>query len=356
MNACFAALILTLVTLPGAFAQAPSAAAAAVPHIGTAVRLMQERRYSEAAVEFEQALAADPNNDTLRIQYATCLFAEERNDDARREFEMLQKRLGDREGLEYYLGLLDVRADRFDSAIRRLKPLQLNPAFPKASFYLGLAYLGSGETGPALDSLERAAKSNPGDPDVHYRLGRVYSMKERTGDAEREYALYRSARENQRIVEQEAPACMDALRSQPIAKAREVCQRIGAPGDSRRLILLGQLYAEAGAFADAVEPLRQAAKLDAKSFEAWHYLGLSFYGLKRYPEALAPLRKASELNPQFFDTLNLLAKTLYVLGDYAAALPVLERAHSLNPSDGQLAAVLDRLRANAGRSGENRAK
>ena len=51
----------------------------ATAHAGKAMQLMQDRRYSEAAVEFEKALAADPNDDTVRIQYATCLFAQERN-------------------------------------------------------------------------------------------------------------------------------------------------------------------------------------------------------------------------------------------------------------------------------------
>ena len=53
---------------------------------------------------------------------------------------------------------------------------------------------------------------------------------------------------------------MDALRTQPIVRARNVCQRIADPNDSRRLSFAGQLYSENGAFADAIEPLRQAAQ------------------------------------------------------------------------------------------------
>jgi tetratricopeptide (TPR) repeat protein len=195
-----------------------------------------------------------------------------------------------------------------------------------------------------MQNLELAATKNPRDPDVHYRLARLYSMADRNGDAEREYAVYQSARANQRIVEQESPLCMDALRTQPVEQARVVCERIGEPRDSSRLVLLGRLYAEAGAYADAIAPLRQAVALEPAAFEAWHYLGLSLYGLKRYPEALEPLRKAVDLNPEFFDSVNLLSKTLYALGDFEAALPALERAHNLNPSDTQLTAVLERLR------------
>jgi tetratricopeptide (TPR) repeat protein len=330
------ALVAALLLLPMAYAQ--------TAHVGNAVRLMQDRHFAEASVEFELALAAEPNNDTLRIQYATCLFAEERNDEARRQFEIEQKRLGEKPGITYYLGILDLRAGQFPAAIQKLKPGETNPIFPKASYYLGMAYLGTGQTTAAITSLERAAKLNPHDAEVHYRLARVYSAAGRTNEAEHEYELYRADRETERIVEQEAPACMDALRTQPPVQARIVCERIGDPKDARRLTLLGQLYAGAGGFADALDPLQRAAKLEPESFEAWHYLGMSLYGLRRYAEALIPLRKAEQLNPQYFDTVNLLAKALYALGDYKGALPVLERAHNLNPDDTQLTSVLEQLR------------
>jgi tetratricopeptide (TPR) repeat protein len=137
---------------------------------------------------------------------------------------------------------------------------------------------------------------------------------------------------------------MDALREKPLEQAKAVCERIADPHDARRMLLLGQLYAGKGAFNEAVEPLRVAAKLAPDSFDAWHNLGLSLYWLRRYDEALPVLQKAVGLNPQFFDTLNLLAATYHALGNDAAALPILERAHSLNPSDAKLTAALERMR------------
>lgn len=323
----------------------PAARAGAASHVGKAVRLMQDRLLSEAVAEFEQALAIDPNNDVARIQYATCLFAEESNDQARKQFEIARQRLGDRPGLNYYLGRLDLRANDFASAIKKLAPLESDPALPDVSLYLGEAYLSAGQAARALECLERAARRIPRDPQVHYRLGRVYSMAGRAADASHEYKLYQDWQEYQRIVEQDGRECKDALRNQPIARARVVCQRIADPNDSRRLLLLGQLYSDKGAFADAIEPLQQAVKLDAGSFDAWNTLGASLFWLKRYQEALPALRKASSLNPQFFSTLTLLASTLHALGDDAAALPVLERAHKLNPDDARVAARLEQLRA-----------
>lgn len=341
LASCIAVLLLET---HGAWAQ-PLQGMAAEAHVGKAVRYMEARQFSEAAAEFEQALAADPNNDTVRIQYATCLFAQERNDEARKQFEIERQRSGEWPGLNYFLGRLDLRANDFTSAIKRLAPLESNPAFSKVSLYLGLAYLSVGQTGPARECLERAARNNPRDPEVHYRLARFYSTVGRTDDASREYKLYRDWRENERVAEQDGGQCRDALRTQPIGQARAICQRIADPNDSHRLIMLGQLYTENGAFSDAIGPLRQAVKLDPESFEAWHGLGLSLFKLKRYPEALEPLRKATGLNPKFVDTLALLASVLHAMGDDEAALPILERAHNLNPEDANMTAVLDRLRA-----------
>lgn len=327
--------------------QAPTTVTAGRAYAGKAIRLMEQRNYSDAAVEFEQALKAEPNDDDLRIQYATCLFAQERNDDARKQFEILRQRRGDWPGLEYYLGILDYRAADYASAIRRLQPLKARPAFPKAAFYLGLAYLSAGQKTPALENLERAAKVNPSDSQVHYRLARVYSTDGRTGDAKREYELYRDLDDNQRLAEDYGHACMDALATQSIDQARPICRKVtdSHASDPRRLILLGRLYAQARAFADAVAPLEQAVELDPESFDAWNLLGASLFSLHRYQDALTPLRKAVLLNPRFFDSLNLLAASLHILGDDRAALPFLERAHELNPNDAAVTAALERMRA-----------
>jgi Flp pilus assembly protein TadD len=338
---CFALLLASLEAAAQASGDRPDAAA----HAGNAVRLMQERRYAEAAGEFEQSLAVDPGNDAIRIQYATCLFAQERNDDARKQFQIETQRLGERPGFDYYLGRLDLRASDLASAVRRLQPLAADPAFPKASFYLGLAYLAAGRSADALGSLERAARDNPLDPEVHYRLARVYSVAGRSADADREFAIYRQVHESRRFVEEASHACMDALHARPLAEARVICQPIADARDPRRMLLLGQLYAASGAFADAVEPLRTAAQLDPASFDAWHELGRSLFRLKRYAEAVPALRQAAQLNPGYFDTLNLLAAALHSSGDDAAALPVLERAHALNPGDARVASALERMRS-----------
>lgn len=326
------------------------AAAALAPaqtetHAARGARLMQDRLFSEAGAEFEKALAADPHSGPLRLQYAACLFAQGRNEEARKEFETVKQRHGDSPAVAYYLGRLDLLANDFAGAIRKLRPIEASPNLPQTAFYLGLAYLGSGSLQEGIRYLEKAAVRNPRDAQVHYRLARAYSQAGRDAEAEKEYGLYRQARAGIKDAERDVRECNDALRNRPLAEARPICQRVADPNDPGRLVLLGQLYGDNGAFAEAVEPLRQAAKLDDSSFEVWHNLGLSLFRLKRYQEARTPLERATALNPSFFDTWNLLAATLYMLGDDRAAIPALERAHALRPGDAQIAATLQQLRA-----------
>jgi Flp pilus assembly protein TadD len=188
-------------------------------------------------------------------------------------------------------------------------------------------------------------KLSPRDYRVHYRLARAYSSATREQDAARELGLYTQFRDEHKNTEKDVRECAGALRSGPLAAARDVCHRISDPNDSDKLTLLGQLFGDAGAFAEALDPLARAVQLDPNSFEAWHNLGVTYFRLQRYGEARAPLEKAVALRPEFYGSVVLLGATLYMLGDDTAALPVLEHAHRLNPGDTQTTAVLDKLRA-----------
>ena len=314
-------------------------------HVAKATQLMGEHLYAEAGAEFEQALAEQPGDAQIRFQYGACLFAQGRNDEARQQFERVRQQAGMSPGLQYYLGRLDLLDGKVERAIEELRTVASNPAFRRGTFYLGLAWMAAGNLHEGTRCLENAEAASPHDAQVHYRLARAYSLEGRAQESGREYRLYRESNEAVKTTETYVRACAEALRTQATAAARPVCEKIRDPNDPEQLILLGQLYGEAGAYADAIAPLQRAAELDQESFEAWHDLGLSLFRLKRYADARKPLERAVALNPNFFETLNLLAATLYVLGEDDAALPVLERAHQLRPGDAQIAATLEQLRA-----------
>jgi Flp pilus assembly protein TadD len=314
-------------------------------HLGKGTQLMQEELFEAAANEFEQALTTNPSDPRAHFQFAVCLLSLGRNDEARQHFEQVRKLAGESRYLTYYFGRLDLLANDYASAIRRLASVVEDPPFPDTAFHLGVAYVSSGDVPDGIRYLERAVKLLPRDYRVHYRLARAYASAGREQESAREFDLYNQFRDEHKNTETEARACTSALHSQSIEAAREVCHRMFDPNDPEKLTLLGQLFGDAGAFEEATDPLRRAVELDPKSFEAWHNLGVSYFRLQRYGEARGPLETAVALRPEFYGSVVLLGATLYMLGDDEAALPVLEHAHQLNPADSQTTDVLEKLRA-----------
>lgn len=314
-------------------------------HLGKGTQLMQDQLFEAAATEFEQALVVNPADPRAHFQFAVCLLALGRNDDARSQFEQVRKLAGESSFVTYYLGRLDLLSNNYASAIQRLGSVAEDPPSPDTAFHLGVAYVSSGDVAAGTKWLERAAKLLPRDYRVHYRLARAYSSAGRDPDADREYGLYTQLRDAHKSTEKDARDCTGALHTGPPVAARDICHRMFDPNDPEKLTLLGQLFGDAGAFEEALDPLKRAVELDPKSFDAWHNLGLTYFRLQRYGEARSPLETAVTLRPQFYGSVVLLGATLYMLGDDEAALPVLERAHRLNPGDAQTTAVLEKLRA-----------
>lgn len=335
------ALMMIAVLSSPANAQQPGAEA----HLGRGTQLMQEHLFEAAAAEFEQAVAASPKDPRAHFQFAVCLLALGRNDEARTQFEQVQKLAGDSVYIQYYLGRLDLLSNDYASAIKRLGSVAEKPPFPDTAFYLGIAYVSAGDVTNGIKWLERAVKLLPNDYRVHYRLGRAYSSAGRDQDAAQELDLYARLRDAHKNNEKDVRDCAGALQAQSLPAAREICRRMFDPNDPEKLTLLGQLYGDAGAFDDALAPLKRAVQLDPKSFDAWHNLGVTYFRLQRYAEAREPLQTAVRLRPEFYGSVVLLGATLYMLGDDEAALPVLEQAHRLNPSDEQTTQVLEQLRA-----------
>lgn len=86
-----------------------SAGETAEAHVGRGYELVKDDRYQEAAKEFQAALALQPGLIRARYQLAVCLFALGKTQEAREEFDRLQKEPGGEPNGRYYLARLDLR-------------------------------------------------------------------------------------------------------------------------------------------------------------------------------------------------------------------------------------------------------
>src|SRR5258708_34090750 len=109
-----------------------------------------------------------------RFPLAVALFEQHKSDEARREFEIVQREVGEHPNVLYYLGRLDLENRAFDSAIRNLNEAVVKPPFPETAYYLGFAYFKQGDLTAAEKCLKEAAQLKPRDDRIPYQLALVY--------------------------------------------------------------------------------------------------------------------------------------------------------------------------------------
>jgi tetratricopeptide (TPR) repeat protein len=321
-------------------AQGTPPADTAQSHVGKGYEAVKDERYQVAAEEFQAALALDPKLIAARYQFGACLFALGRFQEARQEFERLEKETGGDDSVTYQLARLDLQTRNYDAAIRKLRRVVEKPPYPDTAYYLGTAYLQKGTLGAAEKWLQAAGRADPKDYRVPERLAHVYQRQGRKAEAARQFALSSQLRERYVESAQQAVACSRLLETRPLDEAKPVCDRIFDPDDSDRLTVLGMLYGEHGRYTEALKPLEQANRLDPDSFEISHNLGLSYFQLQRYGEARKALAKAVALCPNFAGSSELLGAALYMLGEDQDAYKVLERAHTLDTENADTSTLL----------------
>src|SRR5690349_7242314 len=95
---------------------------------------------------------------------------------------------------------------------------------------------------------------------------------------------------------------------------------IMAPPTAVVMQMLGVARAQQGRFAEALDSVSAALKLDPHSPEAWMNNGNVLRALGRSPEALAAYDHACKLNPNYTEALYNCGLTLLEFGRHAEAL------------------------------------
>jgi len=95
-----------------------------------------------------------------------------------------------------YLGDIELRNGNADKALGLLqKATELNPKLRVALVDLGVILTEQKKYEEALAALLRAEKLDPGQPDVHYRLGRLYQAMGKAAEAQKEMARVKELHE-----------------------------------------------------------------------------------------------------------------------------------------------------------------
>jgi Tfp pilus assembly protein PilF len=310
-------------------------------HLGNGYEALKREQNEVAEKEFRAALAIDPEL-VMRARFplAVALFEQHKSAESRREFEAVRQAAGERPGVFYYLGRLDLEEHRYKSAIENLKKAIAHPPFPDTAFYLGLAYLKRGVNPDAEKWLKKAIELNPDDSQAQYQLATLYRNEGRQEEAKQafEQANEKIARsDKQSRLKRE---CAEELDRGPSEKATSICDQLYDPNDAEKLTALGILYGQHGELRKALKPLRRAAELAPHSPQMQYNLAFTYFQLKHFEDARGPLVGAVERWPDLFSLNALYGAVLWNLGELLPAYQALHHAHQLNSQDASTTALL----------------
>jgi len=331
---------------PGPGRAAPQAASQEVPganstsgetpeaHLGKGYDALKLDRYDVAVSEFRAALEIDPKL-VLRARFplAVALFEQHKSDEARREFEIVQREVGEHPNVLYYLGRLDLENRAFEKAIRNLNEAVVKPPFPDTAYYLGFAYFKQGDLTAAEKWLKEAAQLNPRDARIPYQLGLVYRKQGHEEEAKKALELSEELRRRDDNESRLRVECGQKLDQGPREEARTICEQLYDPDNAEKLTALGTIYGQHGDLEAALKPLRRAAELAPESPQMQYNLALTYYQLNRFEEASRPLANAIHRWPDLFQLNALYGAVLSKLGEDLAAYQALRHAHQLNPQE-----------------------
>lgn len=313
-------------------------------HLGRGYAALKNDRFDEAAREFQAALELDSTL-LLRARFplAMALFELHQPEEARREFEIVRREVGDHPNVMYYLGRLDLSEEKFDEAIQKLTKASAKPPFPDTYYYLGCAYLKHGDKASAEKWLHEAAALDAQDSRVQYQLGVLYRSSGRPDQAQTAFSRSEVLRQREAENGRLGMACNQKLDQGSLEAARSVCEQLFDLSDPQKLAALGTIYGQHGFYEEATKPLRLAADLSSNSPQMQYNLALAYFRQKRYEEARVALAKAVKQWPDLFELDALYGAVLYRLGEQDTAYAVLNHAHELDPQNTESTDLLYRV-------------
>ncbi len=312
----------------------PAAVETVDTHLGKGYDALKQDRYDEAIQEFRIALAADPSL-VLRARFplAVALFESHKTEEARREFDMVRRQVGDHPNVSYYLGRLDLDSLDFAGAIRNLNKAVSKPPFPDTAYYLGYAYLKQGDLTNAEKWLKEAAGLAPRDARIPYQLSIVYRKQGFEEKAKKSVALSQQLRQRDNSESRIQTECGEKLEQGPREQARAICDQLYDPDNAEKLTVLGTIYGQHGDLEAALKPLKRAAELAPQAPQMQYNLALTYFQLNQFENARKPLAEAIKRWPDLFQLNGLYGAVLMKLGELTPAYETLRHARELNPQD-----------------------
>lgn len=273
------------------------------------------------------ALAADP-----RFDHGRQLVEQGRYSDAAVEFRDLQESFPDSPLLFNLLGFCNLQRGSRDQAIQDFqKAIAVQPGFKPAHNNLGGIYLLQGRARDAIVEFKEVVRIDPNDSQAYFNLARaeLASNDNRSGleHLNKAYALDPTSTPVAMALAQLHLQQGHREAGQPIA------QELGGVHvpDSQSEIQLGDLLLSYGLEEAALEHFRRARHTDTRSGEILFALAMDHFKKQNYKAVLVLLDSLEPLRQNSSVWHELAGESAFRLGDPARAVVELQRAMEFDP-------------------------
>ncbi|MBT4139438.1 MAG: tetratricopeptide repeat protein, partial [Candidatus Latescibacteria bacterium] len=193
-------------------------------------------------------------------------------------------------------------------------------------------YLRQRQYDKALENYLVAAEGRPGDLEVHYNIGTIYSRKELYDDMNKHFAIIEEAKKNKKWL-----------------------KRIDAERKTlwRQHYNIGVQALNAQKSEYAIEQFNTAIKVDERESDAYEGIGIAYLNIGKTEEGIQAYRSAIEKNPkksQSYYNLSVALTNQGTLESQREALTLLQKGHELAPKDLQ---ILQQMALLFNRQGDN---
>ena len=248
---------------------------------------LTDGRVEQAVVEFQKALAIDPQDLGARFKLGVAERRRGKFDEASKSFDEVATSDKDFPGLALERGLLFEATGRADEALAAYEAaLAKAPNDPDLMLRVGCGNVASGRAQQAEPLLRKVIALRPNSAETNHCLGRMLLLQNKLADAQRLL---------DRAVE------LDANRAE-------------------FHLYMGWAASEAGNLVKAEKSLNEALRLDQALADAYWQRGVLRQRQGAVKDAVVDLRKALELRPSRLEVHAALAAALYDLGKEKEAL------------------------------------
>lgn len=329
--------------------------------IGRAYR--QTGFLQEAIDEFKKAVTLDPYFPRVHYYLGLTYLLKDgasRIGDAEAEFKLEVAAHPDEFFGNYYLGIVSTIERKWDAAAQSLlKAARLQPNNPDPYFYLGQTYQGLLQHDKAIEMFKKSITLNPdlkhNDYQVtnaHFRLGQSLLKIGKTEEGQKELRIAADLKAQAfKRDEAKGEAFLNAENLNEQTEFPEIAAaETTGPQDQQKEALkseaafytkviaaayenLGLLSAERRQFRSASQSFSEAAKLDPQLRDIYYNLGLAYFKSESYKDAVAAFENELRIRPDNLRAKQLLGLSYFSTENFEKAALLLAELVAVRPND-----------------------